>query len=118
MRTHTVLQRGEGGPWHYVSAGRDGAHPIEGCTPECTHATKEEAYEHHRVWLLDNLRRYDAADEQRKCEACGAWTTGRVSDRSGGLGHVLCPEHDARAWVEEHDLPPGTKLDAYTSGGA
>lgn len=116
MRHNTVLQRGEGGPFHYVSSGRDGAHPSGGCTSSCDHATREEAYEHHRQWLLDNLRSWDAENEQRRCEECGEWTSRRVDGPAMEPPHVvLCDAHDDRDVVEARHLPPGTKLDSWGS---
>lgn len=117
MRHHTVLQRGEGGPWHYVSAGKRGAHPMGGCTTDCVHETPDEAYEHHRTWLLDTARFGEVdPDEQRRCEECDAWTQRRTwYDNTSCV--VLCVDHSTREVLERLHLPPGIKLDAYTMGG-
>lgn len=118
MRRTTVLQHGANGPFHYVSSSRDGAYPTEGCDPSCTHETRDEAYEHHRQWLLDSLI-YDAEDpvSMRRCEVCEVFTLNRVSTTNGmGAYFVLCADHATREVVEERHYPPGTKLDSYGSG--
>jgi hypothetical protein len=120
MRYKTVLQHGPTGPWHYVSASKDGGYPTEGCTETCTHATKDEAYEHHRHWILDEGLDYAYVDpgNKKRCEVCYAWTQRRVVGRGANYGDsfVLCNEHATREMVEERHHQPGQRLDSWGSG--
>lgn len=66
------------------------------------HATAAEA---EACWLrfqLDaELRFFEARDEQRKCEVCQVWTTGRAElGREMPKYWTICPEHQTRHAVE------------------
>lgn len=62
------------------------------------HATPEEACEHQKEYFLDHAQ-YDhiMADEQRKCEVCGAWTQRVVTWGHGQMSSAtLCDAHANR----------------------
>lgn len=115
MRHHKAAQRGENGPWHYVSLGRDGGYPIGYCTDACTHETADEATEHYRQWMLDNFR-FDGRsgdDTQYRCEIpigefetyakaekCGRWTQRLALGPDGWATHHVCDDHADRESVE------------------
>lgn len=124
MRHHKAAQHGEGGPWHYVSLGRDGGHPIGYCTDACTHATAEEAAEHYRQWLLDGFRFDGSSGDsvQYRCEVpvptgsvnisgmltapptdtkvCGTWTQRLAMGPDGWIIHHVCHGHSNRESME------------------
>lgn len=66
------------------------------------HATADEAADCYRLYVLDHRIRLneEAADEQRKCEVCGEWTTLRASV-DHGAGWPLCVLHNNREEVEK-----------------
>lgn len=69
------------------------------------HATKEEACECYKEFLLDTHSHFPAkepeqASQQFKCQVCGAWTACTAQVGAYGLFFV-CPEHCTREHVAE-----------------
>lgn len=91
------------GRWHYTAQHDNAVFPVGYCAQSCPgHASPEEAREHYRRYLLDSAR-YDGflAEEQRRCEACGAWTQGDAYIPLVMERHVLCEEHRTREVLDQ-----------------
>lgn len=108
MRHEAPFPYGDTGFWHYASVSSRGGYPIGYCTRECTHATPEEAWEHMRQWMLDNLQEYEYSRVQYVCsvDGCEEWT-----QRAYGVGgdyadHPMCEAHRNRETYEREFLPP------------
>ena len=110
MRHLCAIRYGKDGPYHYVSLSRRGGHPIGYCTTACTHETPEEAHEHYRQWVLDNLRFVQfGQDVQYRCavEGCDDWTKAGLQEPDGYHAEHLCEEHRNRDSYERSFYPPG-----------
>ncbi len=104
---HLKPRQKEGdGKWHYTSHNkRTGTYPIGYCADGCPgHDTAEDAAEHYRQYLLDNLRFTDDdpnASSQHRCEAegCDVFTSG-AADAPGCMTRTLCAAHRNREAVD------------------
>lgn len=117
MRHLTVRRLGDTGPFHFVSLSSRGGHPTQGCTVTCDHATEDEAWEHHRQWLLDDLD-MDGSDPDvaLRCEVCATFTTRRVRGQvAWGFTAALCDTHATRQVVEERHFPAGSRFEVWES---
>lgn len=113
MRNERPAQWGDGGPWHYVSLNDKGGYPIGYCTHDCDHATREEAHEHYRQWVLDGLREVTGDPSTlRLCqvEGCPAYTDKALGEPDGWRLAHLCDEHRNRGEYERSFYPPGSAV--------
>lgn len=116
MRHHTVVARKGDGLFFYVSTHpRRGGYPCQGCDELCAHLTEDEAWEHHRQWVLDNLREQKIVDQMLRCESCGDFTDGGLAEPDGYALRILCPAHRTRDEVERLHHPPGSKDESWQS---
>jgi hypothetical protein len=68
------------------------------------HATKEEAYECYKTYMLDLYLDFDKVDtdHQNKCKVCGEWTQKGAWIRGGHMHEWdLCDKHLNRETVEQ-----------------
>lgn len=111
-RTVTELADKDGKPtglWHYTIT-NDGHTSPDGYCQGCPgHATKEEAYEHYRQYLLDTasfegrLVQSSTSRTEHKCEAadCANWTDRMALVGPGRMEmHFLCDEHRNREHLD------------------
>lgn len=107
--------RDDAGRWRYTRMNDGHVWPIGYCAKNCPgHKTAEEAREHYRQYLLDNLQFTEGPDSLPealyRCAApdCEEYTTGRATVRGRYLlSWFLCDEHRNRETVEQHFMPPG-----------
>jgi len=59
------------------------------------HDTEEDACEHYKQYLLDNIRYTKSSSSMHKCRICGEWTTG-IADVSMSQYYTICEEHQNR----------------------
>ena len=124
MRVERAAQYGPDGPWHYASIKNGvGGYPIGYCTTECKHTTEDEACEHYRQWLLDNLKGFmGRPDTLHRCEArmfgdirCPKFTDGGLGEPGGFDMHHLCDDHRNRETFERCFRPVGSVGEAWVS---
>ena len=88
------------GIYHYCC----GDHPTGYCTRECTHSTPEEAQEHYKEYILDNLTFQSPNDEKAhglyRCKECGKFTSGLAYFRYTMI--KLCEDHLNRETAAKH----------------
>lgn len=118
MQRQTVRLHQATGFYRYTSGDGDLVVPVEGCTDTCEHLTREEAYEHHRLWLVSNSVARTLSNQQLRCARCGNWTSRIVGLGPTGAQQTtpLCGECGEDRSYFETKLPPGTKLDSWGSG--
>jgi len=115
VRYQAPAQRRTDGLWHYVSMNSEGTggHPIGHCADCCPgHATAEQAAEHYRQYLLDNLRFQDDLQDPgtlHKCEApdCPNFTSGSGHPVGTHAPRSLCASHRNRETFEKILGPVG-----------
>ena len=64
-------ERKDGSGWHFTSMNDGKVHAVGYCGSHAPHATKEEAEECYRVFLVDEAmkRRHRTTDSKHKCQA-------------------------------------------------
>mgnify|MGYP000164967663 CR=1 FL=1 len=113
MRHEAPLRYGDDGPWHYVSSSSRGAYPIGYCTTACDHASSDEAHEHYRQYVLDNLREVETdRDTMYRCEidGCDVFTQKGLAEPDGYASRHLCDDHRARWAYETAFYPAGGSI--------
>lgn len=97
MRHLTALPLAAGsGGWHYVSAGRKGAHPIGYCAEHGPHPTEDEARECYAQYMRDHVRLDCAYRDWSGCdvEGCDEPTKqGARIEHDAYRMALLCPAH-------------------------
>lgn len=91
-----------GGGWHYTVRNGKNIVAVGYCATHPPHATKEEAEECYRKYLLDTRLHLNKHDRhtQRKCKECDEWTTG-YAECEFTLIH-LCDKHMTRETFDKH----------------
>lgn len=87
------------GKFHYTC--RDT--PVGYCGPDCDHGSIEEACEHYKQYLLDNMLVVDDkpnAHAQYKCKICDVFTSGYVHVGNYRM-FILCADHRTRENVSD-----------------
>lgn len=102
MNYYEARRKVDGSGWHYTCKNDWYVWPVGYCREHEPHATKEEACDCYRKWLLDNHLRLDGqeANAQHKCRECGEWTSGYAVCDSTIV--VLCDAHRTREVFEKH----------------
>lgn len=102
MNYYEARQLKDTGGWHYTCKNDDRVWPVGYCREHEPHATKEEAEDCYRGYLLDNRLRLDGKDAnaQHKCRECGEWTSGLAECDLTIV--VLCDEHRTREIFEKY----------------
>lgn len=99
--------------WHYTCANDDFIYPVGYCADNCPgHATEQEAKDHYKEYLLDNVQIITPDDKKLwpkyKCDVKECNNQGDHSVNFRGYSyHNLCKDHTNRAilstLVEVHE---------------
>lgn len=97
MNYYQASQLQKGG-WHFTCTNNGKTWPVGYCAQHGGHATKEEAEECYRQYLLDNhirLRSFELEGGQEYCAVCGKLTN-LVAEVATVTQYVLCEEHQTK----------------------
>lgn len=101
MRYYSARQTVKDGKYHYTC----GSSPVGHCANDCPgHETAEQAQDHFKEYVLDDMIYKDDSEEPRqlnRCQfaGCKTLTDGRASNHQYYKYYTLCKEHRNRESV-------------------
>lgn len=114
MNYYQASQLQKGG-WHYTCTNDGKTWPVGYCAQHSGHASKEEAQDCYRMYLLDNylqLRSMEIEGSQEPCRICGKMTN-LVAEIATVTQYVLCEDHQTEEDVAKLFSSVGSIMSSY-----